>query len=337
MASIRRRGNKWQARIQRRGHREVLKTFTARSDAERWARGVERDLDLGAYRPRSTGTSIPLKALLIRYSTEVSPQKRGGTMEAIRLKAMAARPIGEHPVGALTAIEIARYRDQRLGTVSGSTVNRDLDDLSAVLGHAQREWGICVSNEVKNVRRPRKAPPRNRVLSAAEEELLLHALDPKPRTPLGEFTSDCRNAWLKPIVQLAIFTAMRRSELLSLMWGDIDLDRRTANLAITKNGDRRTVPLSTSAVTLLRGLAPSRCGRLFPVSANAVQKAFSRAAARAGLADFRFHDLRHTATTRLSQSLPNLIELAAVTGHRDLKMLQRYYHPDPEALAHKIG
>ncbi|MFZ5463765.1 MAG: tyrosine-type recombinase/integrase, partial [Pseudomonadota bacterium] len=58
---------------------------------------------------------------------------------------------------------------------------------------------------------------------------------------------------------------------------------------------------------------------------------------RAGIEDFHFHDLRHKATSRLAEKLPNVIELAAVTGHKDLRMLKRYYHPRAEDLARKLG
>lgn len=336
MASIRRRGKGWQARVQRRGHREVLKTFSTRVDAEKWARAVERDLDMGVYRTHARPTSPTLKVLLLRYCAEVSPTKRGGVMEAIRLKAMAARPIGQVEVAALSPSVIAQYRDERLQSVSGSTVNRDLDDLSAVLGHAHREWGMPGTNEARKVRRPPKGAPRRRVLLEGEEERLMEALVAQGRSPHGRLQAECRNPWVKPAVQLAILTAMRRGELLSLRWDNIDPGNRTATLPITKNGDTRLVPLSRAAVAVLEGLPRCGNGRVFQLTSNALQKAFVRAVDRAGLSDLRFHDLRHTAATRMSRALPNVIELAAVTGHRDLRMLARYYHPSATDLARKL-
>jgi integrase len=78
-------------------------------------------------------------------------------------------------------------------------------------------------------------------------------------------------------------------------------------------------------------------GRVFPITANALKLAFERAVKRAGIEDLHFHDLRHEATSRLAEKLPNVIELAAVTGHKDLRMLKRYYHPRAEDLARKLG
>jgi integrase len=78
-------------------------------------------------------------------------------------------------------------------------------------------------------------------------------------------------------------------------------------------------------------------GSVFPMNGFTASKAFDVAVKRAGLKDLRFHDLRHTGITHLAEKLPNLIELASVSGHRSLKMLQRYYHPKAEDLAKKLG
>jgi integrase len=142
---------------------------------------------------------------------------------------------------------------------------------------------------------------------------------------------------MQPLVQLALETAMRRGELLSLRWSDIDLSCSTATLWQTKNGDKRVVPLSSRAIAVLQSMPRNIGGVVFPINGFTVSAAFDRALDRAGITDFHFHDLRHMAVTELSKRLPNLIELAAVSGHRSLKMLQRYYHPDATELAHKLG
>ncbi|EQD71400.1 phage integrase family protein [mine drainage metagenome] len=124
---------------------------------------------------------------------------------------------------------------------------------------------------------------------------------------------------------------------------NVDLKARTAYLSDTKNGESRTVPLSSRAAALLEVLqrgAESKGGidgRVFPITAQAVKLAWMRACKRAGLEDLHFHDLRHEATSRLAEKLPNLIELAAVTGHKDLRMLKRYYHLRATDLAKKLG
>lgn len=155
---------------------------------------------------------------------------------------------------------------------------------------------------------------------------------------------------------MALETAMRRGELLSLVWENVDLEKRTAHLPDTRNGDARTVSLSTTAVATLRKLNDTnKMGRVFPTTAMALWKGFVRAIERAQvqyvlnckeagrrpdptfLADVHFHDTRHEAASRLADKLSNVLELSAVTGHRDLRMLKRYYHPRAEDLAKKLG
>jgi integrase len=136
---------------------------------------------------------------------------------------------------------------------------------------------------------------------------------------------------------LALETAMRRSELLGLRWSNIDLTKQVAFLPLTKNGTDRNVPLSTAAVAILIGMPHSIDGRVFPINIAAMEAAFLRAVRRADLHGLHFHDLRHTATTSLAGKLTNILELSAVTGHKELRMLKRYYHPKAEDIARKLG
>jgi integrase len=124
---------------------------------------------------------------------------------------------------------------------------------------------------------------------------------------------------------------------LSLRWDNIDYSKRTAYLQLTKNGDSRTVPLSIRAIQTLQALPISIDGRVLPINFAALENNFKRARERVNLKDLRIHDLRHTAVTRLAEKLPNLIELSAVSGHRSLAMLKRYYHPKAEDIARKLA
>ena len=121
-----------------------------------------------------------------------------------------------------------------------------------------------------------------------------------------------------------------------MRWSVVNLDARTIHLALSKNGSSRIVPLSTAAVSVLREVPRDGSDRVFPVTGYAFSAAFERIRTRAGIHDFHFHDLRHMSNTNLSEKLPNVIELAAVSGHRSLKMLQRYYHPSSERLVEKL-
>jgi len=326
MASFRQHGNGWQGRIRRRGYPDITKTFATKADAEKWARSLESEIDKGQFVSLSEAQRTTLGDLIERYLVEVTPTMKGAAEDSIRLKAITRKPIARWSMANLSAARIATFRDERLNEVSAGTVIRELAYISAIVNHARREWGINVPNPVQMVRKPQIPQARSRVLTNEEITKLVQALEPEGR----------RSQWTKPAVQLALATAMRRGELLSLRWEHVDLQNRTAFLPDTKNGDSRTVPLSTAAVQVLAGLPRHICGAVFPVKFFTLDAAFKRGVRRAGLDDVRFHDLRRTAITRMAEKLPNVIELAAVSGHKSLMVLKRYYRPNASELAQKL-
>lgn len=327
MASIRRRGDKWQARVARVGFPIEAKSFATRQDAERWARSIETEMDRGSFVSRSEAEANTLEDIIERYINEVCPTQRGGADDIVRLRATCRTKLAKLSMAALTPKAIAAYRDERLKQVKPATVTRELAYLSAIINHARREWEINVSNPVTLVRKPPATQGRDRVLAPDEETRLLAAMVPTGR----------RSIWLLPATILSLETAMRRGELLELRWINVDLEAQTAHLPLTKNGAARTVPLSQRAVSTLAALPRSIDGKVIPLKGNTLHAAFKKACKRAGIGDFHWHDIRHTAITRLAKKLPNLIELAAVSGHRNLGMLKRYYHPSATELARKLG
>lgn len=327
MASLRQHGNGWQGRIRRRGYPDITKTFETKADAEKWARALESEIDKGQFVSVNEAQRSTLGDVIARYLVEVTPTMKGATEDKIRLKAIMRKPIAGWSMANLSAARIAAYRDERLKEVSAGTVIRELAYLSAIINHARREWGINVPNPVQMVRKPQSPQARSRVLTDEEISKLLQAVEPTGR----------RSHWTKPAVQLALATAMRRGELLSLRWEHIDLQGRTAFLPDTKNGDSRTVPLSSAAVQVLAELPRHISGLVIPVKYFTLDAAFKRGIRRAELEGIRFHDLRRTAITRLAEKLPNVIELAAVSGHKSLMVLKRYYRPSAIDLAKKLG
>jgi integrase len=113
---------------------------------------------------------------------------------------------------------------------------------------------------------------------------------------------------------------------------------QTAFLPETKNGESRGVPLSLAAIQVLKALPRSVSGAVFPgVTSEAIKRAFIRACRRAEIENFRFHDLRHEATSRLFEKNLDMMEVASITGHKTLQMLKRYTHLRAEDLARKLG
>lgn len=284
-------------------------------------------MDRGMHKPQNQIKDLRLTDVLERYVLEVTPTKRGAKREAEGIRFMQRHKIARYSMATLTPAVIAEYRDLRLKTVSAGTIIRELTILSGIISHARKEWGLAMDNPCMLVRKPPAPQGRNRLLTPEEELRLLHELRPTWK----------RSPWMGPMVMLALETAMRRGELLSLRWENVNLVNQTAFLPSTKNGISRTVPLSKRAVAILEQLERSPDGRVLPITDMAMEAAFRKARERAGIFDLHFHDLRHTATSRLADKLPNVIELSAVTGHQTIQMLKRYYHPKAEALAKKLG
>jgi integrase len=188
------------------------------------------------------------------------------------------------------------------------------------------EWGFNLpSNPVANLRKPPQAKGRSRRLERDEEARLLEA---------------CRrssNPFLAPLVCLAIETAMRRGELLGLSWEHVRLDEFCVHLPITKNGDSRDVPLSPRAREIIRCLPVSLTGNVFPIHPEALKGLWRRATRNAGITDLHFHDLRHEAASRFFEKGLNVMEVATITGHKDVRMLKRYVQLRPIDLARKLA
>lgn len=292
MGQITKRGEyQWRAKVRRQGFPEQSRTFTYRDDAEKWIRTVEHELETSGFVDRREADKNTLGAVLQRYQEEVTPSKKSAAIESVKIDVILKdATLPKLKMSAITSSAVASWRDRRLKQVSGATVNREIDVLSTVLNHARREWEIHVENPIPYVKRPEKARARDRRFSPQEETYLLAALTGGERLPDGTFSKGARNPWLLPLVRLAIETAMRRGELLALTWENVNLKRQTAHLPDTKNGDPRTVPLSTRAVAILDSLpkpesdddeGAQRSGAVFSTTALALRKGFARAIERA--------------------------------------------------------
>jgi integrase len=329
MATIRKLRGRWQAQVRRRGVPPRAKSFDKRTDADRWARDLEAEADRSGWvADTRAAEKTTLGELLGRYANEVTPAKRGAASEKARINSIVRCPIAHRTLARLTGSDLATYRDERLKCVGPATVVRELSTVSHAIDIATREWSLWLPrNPVKLVRRPQVPRGRTRRLKHGEEQLLLSACD-RGRTPL-----------LEPLIILAIESAMRRGELLQLRWEHVDIKLCVAHLVLTKNGDSRDVPLSRRAIQTLQELRAEGLKHecVFPMTGDAVRHAFEHLRVRAGMPDFRFHDLRHEAISRLFEKGLNVAEVAAISGHKEFKVLQRYTHLRAIDLAVKLG
>ena len=328
MATLEKRGpNQWRVKIRRRGYPLQTRTFETKATAIRYARRIEREMDEGIFVSHRGADHTTLGELFERYLEEVTPKKKGAESEHYRIRALARHPLAARFLSTIRSSDIAAYRDERLGVVAPPTVKRDLVILGHLFETARKDWGIPIENPVRMIRVPADARPRDRRLPPGEERRLLVAC------------RKSRSTYLEPVVCLALETAMRQGEIVGLRWEAIDLVRRTAHLSDTKTNEPRTIPLSTTAITVLRPFCSGHGqGEVFPgLTSQAIKLAFGRALRRAGIEGLRFHDLRHEATSRLFERGLNLMEVSAITGHKTLSMLKRYTHLRAEDLAKKLG
>ena len=323
MGNIRKRHGKFQAQVRREGITPIYKTFTNRKDAIIWVRGIEARIDAGETNV-SAPKAITLADLLTRYSQEVTPTKKGRDTEQRRLSRLLRDSIATTPLSKLTSAKLAEFRDRRMND-GVRAAQYDLILIKHCIKIALLEWGVPMpNNPVDGVRIPNGVKRRERRLRHGEYRALQEA------------SQSCRNTLIWPIIDFAIETGMRRSELLSLRWAHLSDQRRIASLLDTKNGSKRDVPLTKKAANVLTSL-PSHTEHVFPTSDYAVRHAWDRLVKRAGIQDLRFHDLRHEAVSRFFEMGLSVPEVALISGHKDYRMLERYTHMTAEYVSNKIN
>lgn len=317
MASIRKLASgHYRAEVARQGVRtsKVLPTKTA---AKEWA-AREEYLILNADQVRSNTT---FGEAMNRYSRERSPAKRGARWEVIRLAKFQRDPIAQITMAKLRPSHFADWRDGRLREVAPASVARELQLMSTVLTVCVKEWGLLSSNPISDVRKPAKPASRDRLPTDQDmENLKISAGD-----DLQHATARAFHAF-----RFATETAMRAGEIVGLRWDRIDLESRVAHLPMTKNGSRRDVPLSSAAIELL--LALPRRDPVFGLTSQQLDVLWRKLRDRAGVEGLTFHDSRAAGTVKLSKKV-DVLSLARITGHRDLKMLMVYYRETAADLA----
>lgn len=320
MATIEKRGpGQFRAIVRRKGYPAMRQTFPTRAHAEAWARSIENPIDRGEYLDHGEASTTTLHEAIERYIREATRAKRGARQEERRLRAWQRHPIAQKTLTRLRGADFATYRDERLAKVGPNTVRLELAPISNLFKLARTEWGMeGLRNPMENVRKPTPGKARERRLEGDEEARILAECDPVMRVA----------------VVLAIETAMRRGELASIRreW----IRGRVVYLPKTKNGDPRAVPLSPRALEALDELPARIDGHILP-AADLITHQFGEACERAKVEGLTFHDLRHEATSRLFERGLQLMEVAAITGHKDIRMLRRYTHLRADDLAEKLS
>lgn len=329
--------NTYRVMVRLKGHPPQTATFTRLTDARRWAQQTESAIREGRHFHTTEAKKRTLADLIDRYVAEVLPRKRPATQEAQHYQyAWWRSEVGHLALADVTPPLLAEYRDRlaaktniRGTTNSAAYVNRHLAALSHAFTIAVKEWQWCEENPLLKVTKPKEPRGRVRFLSDDEPDGT-----PGERTRLLAACKASRSPDLYPAVILALSTGARAQEILGLRWPQIDLPRKVAVLEETKNGERRVLPLSGLALELLRARGRVRRlgvelvfpGRMHPDKPLDLRAPFETALKVAGIENFRWHDLRHSAASYLAMNGATLAEIASVLGHKTLAMVGRYSH-----------
>lgn len=317
MASVTKHKSGWRALVARKGVRKS-KIFPSKREAQDWAARQEWLILNGD----KVASAMTFGELLNRYAREVSPKKRGHLIEVMRIERLQREDaIAKIRLGDLSAADFARWREARLRHVSSSAVRREMGLMGAVLTVARKEWGLLSGNPLEDVSRPPEHRPRDRLPTPDELQALALAAG-EPLTPTWR-------AWWA--FRFSCETAMRAGEICGFRRGDVDLSRRVVHLSMTKNGSARDVPITSAAAEMLRELPDLALGlrpRQLYVQWDNLRKA-------AGVDGLRFHDARHMGVTQLSRRL-DVLALARVVGHSDIKQLMTYYNESAASIAARL-
>ncbi len=328
----------YRVEIRLRGYPRVSESFARLTDAKRWAAATETAIREGLHFGTVEARRHLLADLIDRYSRDVLPAKKDAKQQQGQLAWWRAR-IGHFPLADITPALLVECRDAlnsepiaspapdpaRAGPPryrQPATINRYLAALSHCFTIAVKEYGWVDSNPLLKVTRPKE--PRGRIRFLSDDE----------RTRFLAACQASASPDLYPAVILALSTGARAQELLGIRWPQIDLTRKVAILLDTKNGERRVLPLAGPALELLRERAKVRrldTDRVFPGRTRPdrpldLRTPFETALKVAGIENFHWHDLRHTAASYLAMNGASLAEIAEVLGHKTLAMVKRYAH-----------
>ncbi len=327
---IKKDGSKvYRVKIRLKGHPTQSATFHRKTDAKKWLQNTESAIREGRHFKTTEAKRHTFEGMIMRYCKDILPQKSEVMQnEQYRHLEWWKEQLGSRVLADITPNAVSELRDRLLTEVgpkgkcrSPATTVRYLAALSHVYSVATREWEWVTDNPVLKVKKPKEPKGRVRFLSDDERNDLLSA------------ARESDNPHLYPVVILAISTGARRMEIMNLTWDDVDLHRGMAILNETKNDERRSLPVTSHALELLKELSKVRrldTNLLFPrtdgLKPIELRSAWDKAIKEAKIEDFKFHDLRHSAASYLAMNGATLAEIAEVLGHKTLAMVKRYAH-----------
>jgi integrase len=325
MATIRKRFGKWQVQIRRHNYPQIIKSFKEKSTASKYAREIELKMDKQQFEDYSNAASTTLRDILTRYRDEITPKKKGAKWETYKLNLLIRHKISSLSLIHLNPTALCALKNELSINRKPGTVKHYFNFINNAWNTAERVWGINLppKNPIKYVILDKVYDRRDRILNEEEYKKLLASAS----------VSNLRI--LNDMIILAYQTAMRFGEILKLNRRDVDLNKRLITLRDTKNGEDRTIPISNIAIEVLRKYPFGE--RYFIIKRDQFRHYFEQACRRAEINNFRFHDLRACAITKMFLSGMTVPEVAVISGHKTWSQLSRYTRIKPEQLIDKIN
>lgn len=302
-------------------YKQHTKTFETKAEGYLW----EEALKAG----KGKTPPITFGKLLEKYRDEVSINKKGERWERIRIDLFLRDKISNIKIADLTKATFADWRDRRLKEVSALSVLREWALLSHCLQVAVNDWEYLTENPMKGLKKPKGEPHRDRLISRDEIERLCFALNYTPEAKLSTITSRVGAAFM-----FAIETAFRAQEICNLKWSDVS--GRVAKINDSKTfAGIREVPLTSAAAAIIEQCRGIDDEFVFKISTSQLDALFRKAKKLAMVEGLHFHDSRAEAITRLAKKL-DILDLARMVGHKDLKMLMVYYRESASDIAKRL-
>jgi integrase len=315
MAYIRKRMGKYQCVVRVSGYPTITKTFEHHKDAERFGKDLELKLFRGEYDLEKKKFPT-FKDAFNRYKDEIISKKRSAEMESKLVRYILKEHWTNLRIDRVSSRVISAYRDKALKTLKASSVNRRLGVISNCFTICRKEWDYKIPNPVLSVRRPVNPEPRNRHLTEDEYNRIMKGNRTNPR--------------MKFIIELALETALRRSEIARIKPEHVK--GNLLKVPFSKTGSR-TIPLTPRAQELLKENLP------MSMSSNAIRLAWQRICKFYELEDCHFHDLRHMAIHHFA-NVKNIsvADCMIISGHKEPRTLLRIYAQSrPKEVANKLN
>ena len=334
MATIINRDGKYLVRVRKANFKPENRTFDTRTAAKQWALQTEAAMANGSWISDREARITNLESLFDRYINEIHKKKPFGKSKLATVKSTARR-VGHVRLSDLTPAFVLSYANERASKIAPSTLNQELTYFAQAIDVARTLWNAPLNDN-----------PVRAALSVLSQVDMVQGSKKRNRRPtdheLQTLLDLARGSWIKPMIEIAVETGLRESEIHALEWSDVDFDRSTLLIRDRKDpkqkvGNDQLIPLlPATREALLREICRTeQGGRVFKdvLRAASISDKFAKLRKKAEIIDLRFHDLRHEAISRMFEKGMTIPEVAAISGHKQWTSLKRYTQLSPKSLS----